>query len=55
MRAFTSFNDGISKTDNGADDEIILALSSSSISFCDLEIPFCASMYSRDGLKKNIS
>jgi len=51
MRAFTSFNEGISKTDKGAEDEIILALSSSSIANCDLEFPFCVSMDSRDGLK----
>jgi len=52
MRAFTSFNEGISKTDKGAEDEIILALSSSSIENCDLEVPFCVSIYSRASLKK---
>jgi len=31
MYGFTSFNEGISKTDNGADDDNILALSSSSL------------------------
>jgi hypothetical protein len=30
MYGFTSFDEGISKTDNGAEDDIILALSSSS-------------------------
>lgn len=28
---FTSFNEGMSKADNGTDDDIILALSSSSL------------------------
>jgi len=31
MYEFTSFNEGISKTDNGTDDDIILALSSPSL------------------------
>lgn len=49
----TSFNEGISKIDNGAEDDIILSFSSSSLALCDLEKSFCASMYSWDGLKKN--
>lgn len=53
MYEFTSFNEGISKTDNGTDDDIILALSSPSLAWCDLNMLLCAS-YSPCGLKKKI-
>lgn len=52
MHGFTSFTEGISKFDNGTEDDIILALSSASLAWCDLEIPFCAYMDSRDNLKQ---
>lgn len=39
----TSFNDGINKTDKGADEEAILALASSSLAWRDLGNALCAS------------
>lgn len=49
---FTSFSEGISKTDNGTEGGAIFWLSSSSLAWCDLKNPFCASMYSRECLRQ---
>jgi hypothetical protein len=47
----TSFKDGISKTDKGADDDAILALSPSSLAWRDLEKAFGTAEYSRELLR----
>lgn len=39
-RVITSFKEGMSKIDNGAEDDTTFAVPSSSLSWCDLEIAF---------------
>lgn len=53
IRALTSFNEGMSRSDNGADEDAaeILSFSSSSLAWCDLGNTLCASKKSRECLR----